>query len=433
MKKILRCGAVLALSAVCVAGVAGCTGTTSKGITPDTGLTGGVAATVNGDEIPEDDITRNINSMRINASKEDNDEWAEYLSQMGYTPKSLRENYLDSMIDQRLVVQFADEEGCAATDEEIQEQVDKVRANYSSDEAWAEALDGSGFESENDYREALKYSIAEKKLTDKFSESAVADDAKVLEQAQSQYNGKGQMRRSSHILFAESNKEKAQEVLDQLRAGTLDFAEAAKEYSTDTGSAEKGGDVGWDGTNSFVEAYQTALDGLQVGEMTDLVESDYGFHIIKCTDMVTVPDEIAELSQVPENLLADIRTSVQETQATEDMDSWKKSKRESSDVVINDMPENVPYNVDMSAYETPEEEEAIDEAAEDELVDDVTDTANEVDAAEAAADGEGAEGAAETAGEGAEDAAGENAGGEGSAEGEGAAPEGEQPAAEGGE
>ncbi len=423
MKKILRYGAALTLAAVCVAGMVGCTAGTTKGLTPETGLTGGVAATVNGEEIPEDDITRNINSMRINASKEDDDEWAEYLSQMSYTPQSLRENYLDSMIDERLVVQFADEEGCAATDEEIQEQVDKVRANYSSDEAWAEALEGSNFDTEDEYRDALRYSIANEKLTDKFKETAVADDAKVLEQAQSQYNGKGEMRRSSHILFAESDKEKAQEVLDQLKAGTLDFAEAAKEHSTDTGSAEKGGDVGWDGANSFVEAYQTALDGLQVGQMTELVESDYGFHIIKCTDIATVPDEIPELGQVPENLLADIRTSVQETQASDDLTEWKKGKRDSSEVTINDMPENVPYNVDMSAYETPEEEEAIDENAEEELVDDVTDTANEVDAAEAVA-GEG-EGAAE---------GGEQNGGDAGAEGDaGDAASAEEQPAEGGE
>lgn len=413
MKKIVRIGAALALSAVCVAGIAGCT-TSNKGLTADTGLTGGVAATVNGDEIPEDDITRNINSMRINADAEDDDAWAEYLSQMSYTPSSLREYFLDSMIDQRLVVQFADEEDCAATDEEIQEQVDKVRENYSSDEAWQEALEGSGFENEDDYREALKYSIANKKLEDKFADTAVADEAKMLEEAQTKYNGKGEMRRSSHILFADTDKDKAQEVLDQLKAGTLDFAEAAKEHSTDTGSAEEGGDVGWDGENTFVEAYQSALDGLQVNEMTDLVESDYGFHIIKCTDMVTLPDEITELSQVPENLLADIRTSVQETQASDDLTSWKESKRESSDVQINDMPENVPYNVDMSDYETEEEQEAIDEAADEALVDDVEDTANEIDAAEAAADGEG------ESTEGAESA------GDGGAEGEGS----EQPADE---
>ncbi|WP_165253470.1 peptidylprolyl isomerase [Adlercreutzia sp. ZJ304] len=385
MKKIFRYGAALAISAVCVLGIAGCAETTSeKGLTPDTGLTGGVAATVNGAEIPEDDITRNINSLRLNASAEDDDAWAKYLNQMGYTPSSLREYFLDSMIDQQLVIQFADDEGCGATDEEIQGQVDKMRQNYSSDEAWQEALENSGFETEDDYREALKYSIGNEKLKEKFANEAVADDAKVLEQAQSQYNGKGTMRRSSHILFAESDQAKAQEVLGQLQAGTLDFAEAAKEYSTDTGSAENGGDVGWDGTNSFVEAYQTALDGLQVGEMTDLVQSDYGWHIIKCTDMVTVPDEITDLSQVPDSLLVDIRASVKETQASEDLSAWKKSKRESSDVVINDMPENVPYNVDMSAYETPEEEKATDEAAEENLVEDVENTENAVDSAEAA-------------------------------------------------
>lgn len=435
MKKILRFGTALALSALCVAGIAGCTTSNSnKGITPDTGLTGGVAATVNGTEIPEDDITRNINTLRVSAQMEDDDAWAEYLSQMNYTPSSLRDYYLDSMIDRELVIQFAAEEDCAATDEEIQEQVDKVRANYSSDEAWQTALEGSGFEAEDDYREALKYSIGNDKLEKKFQANAVPDEGKMLEQAQSQYNGMGTMRRSSHILFAESDQEKAQSILDQLKAGTLDFAEAATENSTDTGSAEKGGDVGWDGTNTFVEEYQNALDGLQVNQMTDLVKSEYGYHIIKCTDMVTVPEEMNSLSDVPENLLADIRTSVQETQASDDFTAWKKGKRESSDVVINDMPENVPYNVDMSKYETAEEEEATDEAADEALVEDVEGDANVVDAAEAAADAAGnAEdqsgdaAAAEGEGGDANSDANTNASAEGSSEGE-AATEGDAPA-----
>ena len=53
-------------------------------------------------------------------------------------------------------------------------------------------------------------------------------------------------KRSSHILFNTGDEATAQDVLDRINSGELDFAEAAKEYSQDTGSAENGGDVGWD-------------------------------------------------------------------------------------------------------------------------------------------------------------------------------------------
>ncbi len=388
MKKILTCTAAVALAAVCAVGAAGCS-TGSKGLTPDTGLTGGVAATVNGAEIPEDTITRQINTQRINAEAEDDDAWAEYLHNMDSTPTKQRDEALEVLIDRELVKQFAGDEDCAATDEEIQEQVDKVRANYSSDEAWQEALEGSNYADEQAYRDQLSYSIAYQKLEDKFTEEANVDDATLIEQAQTQLvDAAGTtMRRSSHILFDTDDEAQAQEVLDKLKSGELDFAEAAKEYSTDTGSAEEGGDVGWDGMTTFVEEYQNALDGLQVGEMTDLVPSQYGYHIIKCTDIAEVPETITSVDQVPSDILADIRTQASSTQTSEKMESWLDEKEEASDVVINDMPENVPYNVDMSAYETEEEENAEDEAADEELVENVEGVADDVDAA--AVEGEG--------------------------------------------
>lgn len=401
MKRLLTIGAAMALSAACVIGVTGCA---SNGpLERDTGLTGGVAATVNGAEIPEDKITKQINTMRMNADAEKDDAWAEYLHNMSYTPTSLRDQILEGLIDQELVKQFAADEDCAATDEEIQGQIDAMRGNYSSDEAWEEALDNSGYDDEQAYRDALQYSIAYKKLQDKFSESSDVDEAALIEQAQSQLaNVNGDMRRSSHILFNEEDQEKAQEVLGQLKAGEITFEDAAKQYSQDTGSATDGGDVGWDGMNTFVEEYQTALGTLQVGQMTDLVQSEYGYHIIKCTDLVTIPETITSTDQVPEDIMADIRTSASSSESSDAMETWIDGKEEASEVVINDMPENVPYNVDMSAYETEEEEATQDEAADEALVEDVEGEANALDEAEAEADLDAAAPAAEGEGEGGE-------------------------------
>lgn len=406
MKKFVTIGAALALSAACIVGVTGCsTGKTT--LTPDTGLTGGVAATVNGSEISEDKITRQINTLRINADAEDDDTWAKYLNNMGYTPTSLRDQMLENLIDQELVKQFADEEDCAATEDEIQAQIDKVRTNYSSDEAWQEALENSGFDDEQAYRDALSYSIAYKKLEDKLSLEVDVDDAKLIEEAQSKLEGVGTMRRSSHILFGSDNEETAQEILAQLKAGEISFEDAATQYSTDTGSAAKGGDVGWDGLTTFVDEYQTALDGLQVGQMTDLVESQYGYHIIKCTDMVTIPETITSVDQVPSDIMADIRTDAASADTSEKIKSWLDEKEESSDVVINDMPANVPYNVDMSAYETEEEEAAEDEAADEALEENVEDAENTVDTAAVEGEGDSTSSAADAAGEQTEDAASE--------------------------
>ena len=87
----------------------------------------------------------------------------------------------------------------------------------------------------------------------------------------------------------------AQEVLDKINSGELDFADAAQQYSQDEGSKADGGNVGWDKLTSFVDEYQTALDGLEKDQVSALVTSTYGIHIIKCTDVFTAPDEVTSI------------------------------------------------------------------------------------------------------------------------------------------
>lgn len=125
-------------------------------------------------------------------------------------------------------------------------------------------------------------------------------------------------RRASHILIgvpgsaSESDRnaarDKAQKVLDEVRANPGNFGALAKQHSQDPGSAERGGDLGFFGRGDMVPQFEEAAFRLNKGQISDLVQSDFGFHIIQVTDMKqSVPPPMA---QVRDKIAAEIRNQL---------------------------------------------------------------------------------------------------------------------------
>ncbi|MDO4890055.1 MAG: SurA N-terminal domain-containing protein, partial [Coriobacteriaceae bacterium] len=257
------------LAPICVAAAAACV-LALAGCGSSDGMTGGVAATVNGTDIAEDQVTNYIQDLRSSQNVSSEEDWANWLNSSGYTPESLREAVINMYVTQELEKAAAADAGVEVTDEEVDAVVESMRSNYDSDEAWQSALSSAGL-TEESYRENVYQPMLEEKLLDAVldEKDTKADDDTVLSYLQMYASSLDGMKRSSHILFAADDEKTAQKVLDELNNGA-DFAELAKEYSTDSGSAQNGGDVGWSGLNSFVDAYSDALDKLKEGETSGL-------------------------------------------------------------------------------------------------------------------------------------------------------------------
>lgn len=82
----------------------------------------------------------------------------------------------------------------------------------------------------------------------------------------------------SHILVEKHSQALA--VLDRLKKGEK-FADIAKELSLDTGSGKRGGELGYFGRGKMVKPFETAAFKLAVGEISEPVKTEYGYHIIK--------------------------------------------------------------------------------------------------------------------------------------------------------
>lgn len=396
------------LKALLVATVAACMGLLVS-CSGQSEPAGNLAASGNGVSVTEDEVTELIQSNRASYGIDDDESWAHALIDAEMTPESYREQVIDSLVDQQLIKAGAESLGVTVESSEIDSHVDSIKKDLGieSDEGWADALKRAGF-TEEEYRNNINDQLLQQALNTHFQDEVKLSDKELLKQAKTYMTYYDGAKRSSHILFGvddtsdeaamEEARNKAQAVLDQIVAGG-DFAELAKENSTDTGSAENGGDVGWDVLNSFVSEYSDALAQLDKDQVSGLVESQYGIHIIKVTDVFNAPSKLKKLDQLPDEIRETITNMAKQTKANEDYQAWLKEQRDAAEVVVNPMPEDAPYNVDLTQYQN---DESSDEAADaDGESGDDSDDAEVVEVEEEPADS--AE-AAESSGEAADEA-----------------------------
>jgi len=112
--------------------------------------------------------------------------------------------------------------------------------------------------------------------------------------------------RASHILVKDEGQ--AKELLAQLRADPSRFAALAREKSTDTSSGAKGGDLGTFGQGRMVPDFERAAFKLKVGEISDVVKTQYGYHIIMVTERVE--GDRKPFDQVKEQIRATLRNQI---------------------------------------------------------------------------------------------------------------------------
>ena len=146
-------------------------------------------------------------------------------------------------------------------------------------------------------------------------------------------------RRASHILInapkdapaAERQKAKAraQELLAELRKAPDSFADLAKKNSQDTGSAAKGGDLDFFARGAMVKPFEEAAFAMKKGDISELVESDFGYHIIKLAD-IKAPKQ-RSFEELRANIEADLKTQQAQRKFAETAEAFTNGVYEQSD------------------------------------------------------------------------------------------------------
>lgn len=148
-----------------------------------------------------------------------------------------------------------------------------------------------------------------------------------------------EQRRASHILIAVKKdatdaekaaaKEKAEKLLATLRQNPQQFAELAKKNSNDPGSAERGGDLGFFSSGMMVKQFEDAAFKLKQGELSGLVQSDYGYHIIKVTAIK--PAAVKSFDEVKSEIASEIKKQMIAKKFSETADVFNNTVYEQSD------------------------------------------------------------------------------------------------------
>lgn len=280
----LLVGIVMAASMV----LTGCNGGTKTVNKED------AVALVNDGMVSKEDFNAYINFQKKGAEASGQiapDMWSQDSGRGKSLEDELKEGTLDFMVTQEIILQSADKEGIKVDSKKVDEEFKKIKDGFGSEDGYNEYLTKMGVTT--DYlKKLIEQRVIVTEYLDKVITIPEADVKKYYDENKEAVDAI----RASHILVtpekdAKGNvsadadkkaKEKAESLLKKVNAGE-NFETLAKENS-DCPSAAQGGDLGYFGKNQMVEEFSKVAFALEVGQVSGLVKTEFGYHIIKLTD-----------------------------------------------------------------------------------------------------------------------------------------------------
>lgn len=235
----------------------------------------------------------------------------------------LMRDVIQELVDAQLLIQKAEQMLVVVTDEEVDQAVDeqlqRIRANFPSDAAFQEALTREGLGTPEEYRSTLRQDLRsnqlQSRLLPQLQEEGKLPTATVSEDEVTQAWNENKDRlppKPASVSFRqivvapqatpaarERARAHAESLLVQLRGGA-DFAELARAHSGDPGSAVQGGDLGWNRRGVMVPIFDFWMFELPPGQLSPVVETSFGYHIIRVDRVRPAERSVRHILIIPE-------------------------------------------------------------------------------------------------------------------------------------
>jgi len=187
---------------------------------------------------------------------------------------------LDTLITEKIIDLEVEKQKVVVSEEDIENEMKKIIDYYGGEDSFNQALKSAGY-SIDTVKEDIKKNVEVKKLLEP-SITITEDEMKQHFEDNKEMFAQEEQVKASHILV--DSLEKAQEVKNKLSTGE-EFAKLAQEYSLDNSNKDKGGELGYVVKGQMVPEFEEAVFSLGVGEISDSVKTEFGYHIIKVEEV----------------------------------------------------------------------------------------------------------------------------------------------------
>ncbi|KUK99127.1 MAG: protein secretion (post-translocation chaperonin) [Parcubacteria bacterium 32_520] len=239
----------------------------------------------------------------------------------------IKNNITEQLINTTLLYQYAQDQKLNVSANELNDEIEQIKNSFNSEVEFNEALKRSNLTLNQLKNSLTEQLMINKAITREYEKINITEDeiARYYKENKA-YFYQPEKRKISHILV--ENREDAELFLKQLKDGLVQFDKLAQDKSI-CPSAEKGGDLGYITRGQMVSEFEEAAFSLEIGEISAIVETEYGYHIIKC-------DDIQKEKQLSlEEAKDDIKTILTNQKQNEAIEALLTQLREGADIKIH--------------------------------------------------------------------------------------------------